>query len=271
LASKLSALLLLAAVSATGADLGPRPNEIFPLLVAAPRRATPSASYYRLGGRDLSDLALGGALGLRRWRTGEEQDWLWEADVEGLAQSRWKFGGGLNELEAYDLIATLPVTTRRGDVSFKGELFHENSHLGDDYVRRTGDAGFRSSREGLRALAALEPRRFARLYAGAAYLVHDASPEKRWTLQSGLELTTDDLLLFPARPTSLYLAEDAQWHQSVGWNGDSHTVAGIRVALPPSATRALRLQVGYFAGHSPYGQFFARREHAFDIAGSIEF
>jgi hypothetical protein len=267
-------LLLAAALAAPAAatvDLFPRPNEIFPVLIADPRHIQLSASYYRLDGRDTSDLALGHAWGLTRWRSGMNQDWLWETDLEAMGTSRFALGGGVNEFETVDFFAAMPVTVRRGDASFKGTLFHESSHLGDDYIRRTGDAGFRYSTEGLRAQAALEPCPFARAYAGASYLLHTVPAPERWSLQSGLEASTRDLLGWSKNvPLNLFLAEDLQWHERLRWNMDSHTVAGVKIRFRESPTRAMRVQAGYFIGHSPYGEFFARRTHYADLSVSFE-
>ena len=272
--NSLASALLLAALStsaaAASADLSPRPNEVFPLLIADPRHIQLSASYYRLDGRNDSDIALGHSWGLTRWRAGALQDWLWEADVEGMAYSRFRIGGGINELETADLIAGVPVTLRRGDVSFKGALFHESSHLGDDYIRDTGNAGFRSSNEGARLQAAIEPRPWARAYAGSGYLLHDVPGAKRWALQGGLELFGGDLHWSKEVPTRLFIAEDLQSHQDVQWNTDSHTVAGVKIPFRRSMTRAMRVQIGYFTGHSPFGQFYTRREHYADVSIAFE-
>ena len=272
--NSLAAALLLAALSAPAAaasvDLFPRPNEIFPLLIADPRHIQLSASYYRLDGQNTSDIALGHSWGLTRWRTGALQGWLWESDLEGMAYSRFKIGGGVNEFETVDFFANLPVTVRRGDVSFKGTIFHESSHLGDDYIRETGNSGFRYSNEGARLQAAFEPRHGARAYSGADYLLHDVPSAKRWALQGGLELFTDDLHWSREARTQLFLAQDLQWHQYVQWNADSHTVAGVKIHFRESPSRAMRVQVGYFTGHSPFGQFYTRREHYADVSVAFE-
>lgn len=271
--SSLAAFFLgacLAAPAAAKTDLAPHANEIFPLLIADPRHVRLSASYYRLDGRDVSDLALGHAWGLARRRTGESQDWLWESDLEAMAYSRFRVGGGVREFETADLLAALPVTVRRGDVSFKGSLFHENSVAGDGYVRRTGDAGGRFSVEGLRAQAALEPCRFARAYAGAEYLLRTVPTPKRWALQGGLELTAPELGPRGAWAATPFIAEDLQWRERVQWNPDSHLVAGLKFSRRDAPSRALRAAFGYYDGHSPYGRFYARRTHYADLSVSLE-
>ncbi|HEX4048076.1 MAG TPA: DUF1207 domain-containing protein [Elusimicrobiota bacterium] len=272
--NRLAAALLLAALSAPASaasvDLFPRPNEIFPLLIADPRHTQLSASYYRLNGQNTSDIGLGYSWGLTRWRSGSYQDWLWEADVEGMAYSRFQIGGGINEFETVDFFANLPVTVRRGDFAFKGTLFHESSHLGDDYIRETGNTGFRYSNEGVRLQASIEPRRWIRFYGGAQFLLHDIPVNGPWSGQAGLEYFSDDLRWSKRVRTRFFLAQDFQSHQDVQWNVNSHTVTGLKFNFPESLTRAVRLQLGYFDGHSPFGQFYTRREHYADVSFAFE-
>lgn len=272
-AALLTVALATPAAASTGGiqfDYFPKANEVFPRLIAEPRHTQISASYYRHQGRDASDLALGHSWGMMRWRTGLEGQWLWQWDLEGMAYSRFLISGGVNEFETADFLAALPVTLRRGDISFKGSIFHKSSHLGDDRIRRTGLSGFRYSTEGLRAQAAIEPCRFARVYAGAEYLLHTVPSPDRWSLQSGLELTSDDLHWSRTATTRLFLAQDLQTHQRVGWNVDCHTMAGVKIGRPRSTSRALRVSAGYFTGHSSFGQFYAEREHRADLSVSFE-
>lgn len=272
----LSSLALLAALAAPAAaqmqprvKLLPPANELFPRLLADPRQVQLSASYYRLRGRDVSDVGLGHSWGLARWRGGEDQSLLWELDLEGMAYSRFHVKGGVNEFETVDFLAALPLTLRRGDVSFKGSLFHESSHLGDDHIRRTGNTGFRYSTEGARLLAALEPHRLVRAYGGGSYLFHAVPTQDKGAFQAGAEFTSDDLKWTARMPIRAYAGQDLQWRQRVGWNPDSRTVAGLKFGIK-DGTRALRAQAGYFTGHSPFSQFFRDRERYCDFQLVLE-
>jgi hypothetical protein len=271
--NRLAAALLAAALAAPAAaddwiSIFPKGGEVFTPLLADPREIQLSTSYDRRNGENDADAALGHSWGLVRWRSGILSDWLWQVDVEGMAYSRFKLGGG-GGLEAVDFFANLPLEVRKGGVSFKAELFHRESHLGDDSIRDTGNLGFRSSAEGVRGLAALDPCRFLRVYAGPSWLIDSVPAPQRWTLQSGLELTSDDLHWSSRAPMRLFLAEDVQSRENVQWNTDSNTVAGLKIGSR-DATRAMRVQVGYFTGHSPFGQFYAQREHYADVGLSFD-
>jgi hypothetical protein len=272
----LSSVALLAALAAPAAaqmqprvKLLPAANELFPRLLADPRQPQLSASYYRLRGKDVSDVGLGHSWGLGRWRSGEDQSLLWQLDVEGMAYSRFHVKGGVNEFETVDFLAALPLTLRRGDVSFKGSLFHESSHLGDDHIRRTGNTGFRYSTEGARLLAALEPHRLFRVYGGGAYLLHAVPVQEKAGVQAGVEFMSDDLKWTARLPIRAFAGQDVHWRQRVGWNPDSRTVGGLKFGIK-DGTRALRAQVGYFTGHSPFSQFFRDHERYCDFQLVLE-
>ena len=273
--SRTAALLLLCAALAAPAAADdwvaafPKGGEVFTPLLADPREVQLSASYYRLRGENDADAALGHSWGLIRWRTGILSDWLWQADAEAMAYARFQGDGAGAGLQAVDYVANLPVEARKGPFSFKAEFFHRESHLGDDVVRETGGASFRSSAEGVRGLAALDPFRALRVYAGPTWLVRTEPSPRRWTLQSGFELTSDDLHWSTRVPVRLFLAEDVQSREDVRWNLDSKTTTGLKIGLPGS-TRAVRVQAGYFAGHSAFGQFYAQPERYADVGLSFE-
>lgn len=248
----------------------PDSHHLFPRLLADPRQAQTSARYYRLNGRDTADVALGNTWGMHRWRTGRDGDWQVQWNIEGMGYSRFLLSGAVNEFQTIDFFANVPVEVRHGRTAARFTVFHESSHLGDDYIRRTGDAGSRFSVEGVRALASFEPSALVRLYGGGSEHLHTIpSSLGRATLQAGFELTTPDLRWLP-HPCWLYLAEDVKSKQDVRWNVNSKTELGFRIGFP-GGLRSMRVHLGYFTGHSEFAQFLARRESFFDTGASFDF
>ena len=247
--------ILFAVPAAAKIELFPKSGEIFAPLLADPRQPRLSASYYRLHSADQSDLAVGGARGLLRTRVGRDLSWLGQWEAEAMARARIGRNG---RTEAADLSAALPLSLRRGDVSFKTGPFYRGADSGRP----------RFSETGLRALAALEPWTAFRAYGGTSFLFHTAPSHKRWGLQAGVEFTSPEFRLF-SRDVRAYLAEDLQFHERVGFNPDSRLAAGLRLPLQNSA-RALRIQAGWFDGHSTYGRFFADKEHYVDLSILLE-
>lgn len=249
-------------------DVFPRSDVVFRKLLADPREIQLGASYYRLGGVNSADAALGHSWGMARWALGRGA-WLLQWDVAAMAYSRFRLSGAVNEFETVDFFANLPVEVRRDWASGRFMLFHQSSHLGDDYIRRTGDAGFRYSVDGLRGQLSVDWREMARAYVGGTYLLHTIPSPDRGAVQAGLEFQSSDYQ-FEGYPWKAYLAQDFQSHSNVRWNANSYTVLGIKMHLK-TAERGMRLHVGYFTGHSPYGQFYRQREHYADVGISLDF
>ncbi|HVA66653.1 MAG TPA: DUF1207 domain-containing protein [Elusimicrobiota bacterium] len=242
-----------------------RAYDVFPLtrvfrpLLADPREIQLSASYYRLQGHNDADVALGHSWGMARWASANGS-WLLQWDIEGMAYSRFQVSGGVNKFETVDFFANLPLEVKHGAWAGKFYLYHESSHLGDDYIRDTGNTGFRYSVEGVRAVVSDDIFPHLRIYGGGDYLFHSIPTPQRGTLQGGFEITGPDFQwrwFYSVRP---YLAEDVQSHANVQWNVNSNSVLGLRFDFP-NTTRAMRASIGYFAGHSPYGQFYSLPEH----------
>jgi hypothetical protein len=246
----LALVFLAAAAGAKGPEAFPHADELFANPLASPRQFQLGASAYELNGRARSDLSLGHSQGLVRGRAGD-QLWLWQADARALWLSRWS----RRDIDAADFVVELPISVRRGDISFLAAPFHESS-------RRAGSER-RATATGLRALGAVEPWPWLRAYGGASFLVDTAPSPKRWGLQTGLELMSGDLVIAKGVPARVYAAEDLQMPERVGFNPSSHLVAGVKI-------KALRVQAGYYSGHSYYGRFQADRESFADMSVILE-
>lgn len=248
-------------------DVFPEADQVFSRLLADPRRVQTSARYYRLQGRNIGDVVLGNTWGLLRWTKGDVSvQW----NIEGMAYSRFKVAGGVNEFETVDFFLNLPLDVRRGPFSGQAVLFHLSSHLGDDYIRRTGDAGFRYSVEGLRLLGAVEPLPLLRLYAGPTFLLHTVPGQTSGSMQWGFELRSPELRRLTREPFYAYLAQDFQAKGQTDWNVNSNTEIGVRLAFD-QVIRSMRVFTSYFEGHSPFGQFFRIREHYWSLGISFDF
>jgi hypothetical protein len=269
----LAALLLLLAVNAAASNthygVFPESEAVFRQLEADPRRIQLNASYYRLDGKDRSDLAIGHSWGMAQWHTNNDY-WTWQWNVEGMAYSRFTIGGSLNSFETVDFFGNLPISLRHRFFSARAMLFHESSHLGDDYIRKTNDQGFRYSVDGARLILSAEPLGGARLYMGVSYLLHSIPDPARKAAQLGVELTSKPLTSSSKYPVRFFAAQDLQFKEATGYGANSRSVAGFIVGFD-GVPRSMRFYLGRFEGHSPYGQFYRRRERFTDVGMSFHF
>lgn len=268
--SALCALLLALAPNAAAepvVDVFPRSDQVFQELKADPRAIRLGASYYRLHGRDRSDIALGHSWGMTRRRS---DSWTWQWNIEAMAYSRFTLSGELNSFETVDFFGNLPLAARRGKLSARAMLFHESSHLGDDYIRRTGDQGFRYSIDGLRLTLSLDLTSWARAYAGGAYLLHTVPDPARKSAQAGMELTSGKLGWSKMYPLRLFAAQDLQFKEATGYRTNSRTMAGVIIGFD-SVPRSMRIYGGRYEGYSAFGQLYRRKESFTDIGISLHF
>ncbi len=257
-------ILALAAAALGAAVVRSRAYSVFPdgnvfrPLLADPREIQLGASYYRFRGQNESDIALGHSWGMTRWESSGGLTWQW--DIEGMAYTRFQISGGVNKFETVDFFANLPLEVERGTWEGKFYLYHESAHLGDDYIRDTGNTGFRYSVEGVRGLLSDEVCPHLRVYGGGSYLFHSIPTPQRGTLQGGFELTGPRWRWRRLYLLTPYLAEDVQSHANVQWNVNSNSTLGVRVGFD-GTDRTMRAFIGYFVGHSPFGQFYSLPEH----------
>ncbi|MCM2303149.1 MAG: DUF1207 domain-containing protein [Elusimicrobia bacterium] len=268
----LAAVLLTFAANAAAApvvDVFPRADQVFQELKADPRAIRLGASYYRLEGLDRSDIALGHSWGMTRWRSSSDE-WTWQWNIEAMAYSRFTLSGELNSFETVDFFGNLPLAARRGKLSARAMLFHESSHLGDDYIRRTNDQGFRYSIDGLRLTLAHDLTGWARVYGGGTYLLHSVPDPARKAAQAGVELTSGKLGWSKMYPLRLFAAQDLQYREATGYRTNSRTVVGAIIGFD-SVPRSMRIYGGRYDGYSAFGQLYRRKESFTDIGISLHF
>jgi len=266
-----ASLLLLAGEASAHSPYGvfPESETVFRQLTADPRRVALGASYYRLDGKDRSDVALGHSWGMSRWFSNGDY-WAWQWNIEAMAYSRFTISGALNSFETVDFTGNLPIGIRHGGFSARAMIFHESSHLGDDYIRDTKDLGIRYSVDGVRATASIEPLAWTRLYAGGTYLLHTIPDPARWSAQCGVELTSKPIGRSKKYPLRVFVAQDLKYNEATRYAPNSRTIAGVSAGFD-GVPRSMRFSIGHFDGHSPFGQFYKRKERYNDVLISFHF
>lgn len=265
----LATFLFAPTVGAQGFEYGvvPETDQLFHRILADPRQPQTTIRYYRLGGKNLADVGLGNTWGMARWTV---RDWIFQLNIAGMGFSRFKLSGFVNEFQTIDFFGNVPLEFRHGRFSGQVMVFHESSHLGDDYIRRTRSTGFRYSVEGVRSVFSFEPHPLVRVYGGGTGLMHAVPDDQDGALQYGFELRTKDLGWKKDKDCWVYLAQDFQNHSRGGWNLNSKTDLGVRLSAT-RGVRAMRVHVGHFGGRSEYGQFHKNREHYWDLGVSFDF
>ena len=163
-----------------------------------------------------------------------------------------------------DYVVGVPVTWRRDGVSARLRVYHQSSHLGDEYllqnpdVRRI-DVSFEEL-EGVVALDLANGR--GRAYVGAGELLHSSSDLKRGKLLAGFEWRGWEHLHSGAARgfgRMLVAGVEVKLLQELDWETDVRAVVGVE--LPQTlGGRRVSILAEYYNGSIPYGQFFHGKE-----------
>jgi hypothetical protein len=232
-------------------------GHLFRALIADPRWPHFSASYqYYINEGKLGSVAavsFGESFTLYRDKIGA--GW-WEAGIQAGVFAFFDLEAESKDLINADYMAAATVAYRYDKFSALGRLFHQSSHLGDEFVlgNRVKNR-VNLSYEGVDARLSYDLFDDAlRVYGGAGYLF-DVTPTdlKPWSLQSGLEFRSP--WPGPGAKFRPIAAVDVQYREENRWAADVSVRGGIEFQSV-LAGRNLQLMLEYFRGHSPNGQFY---------------
>lgn len=213
---------------------------------------------------DLRDTTLGAVgfgenFGIVRRETLADFDW--QLGIAGAVFAQFDLEAPSADLVNADYIIGLPLTWRYSDWSGRVRVYHQSSHLGDEYLLREEPQRVNLSFESLEMIAAYDFAAF-RLYGGGEYLFHrDPTDLGKSLLHAGLDWRGREVAfrmgdLGGARWVAGL--DVKRWEQN-NWATQLSAKAGLEFApLGNSGHNARRWSVllEIHDGPSPYGQFY---------------
>jgi uncharacterized protein DUF1207 len=240
-------------------------GDVFCSLVADPKSDGSFLSYVRgtsssAFGTDLGSVGIGDRLGLARWNGPQLGEGV-QLSLVGEIYSQFDLNAPSYDLINADYTIGLPITLRRGPVSGRVRLYHQSSHLGDEFVLRGTTQRENFAFESIETILSVDLGPL-RTYGGGEYLF-GRTPENvvSKVAHGGVELREGGGLTAAGRLSRVRLvaaldvksSDELDW--SVAWSGR----AGFEVGRTPGAehrSRRWSLLGEYYDGPSPYGQFF---------------
>jgi hypothetical protein len=240
-------------------------DQIFCPILADPKEPRSFASLLRGTFRSLDDpsgegsttiasVGLGDSFGLVRWGGPTAGEGV-QLDVIGSIFAQFDLSAPSNDLINADYIIGLPLTFRRSGFSVRARIYHQSSHLGDEYLLRSEDIERENlSFESVELLASLEMGPL-RVYAGGERIFR-REPD---TLASKLFHAGAELRSGRVGPFQLVGGLDLKATDLHDWSAAKSGRVGLEVARSGRAghpTRLVMLLLELYQGPSPYGQFF---------------
>lgn len=243
---------------------------LFGPLIADPRWPHFGASWqHYIGDKQFNDLAavsFGESFAFYRDRLGSA--W-WEVGLQAGVFSVFDIDSASFDLVNADYMVGVPFSLRYQDFSTQFRIFHQSSHLGDEFLLRTRTNRINVTYEAIDLRFSYEFADVVRPYAGVGYLFGQtpSNLDPLW-VQYGLELKSP----WPSRQSRWrpIAAVDVKQHEENDWNADISARAGIEID-GVLLTRKLQILLEYFSGHSPNGQFYKDKVQYFGIGTHFHF
>jgi hypothetical protein len=258
-------------VSGAGSSRGDVPivlpaGDLFRPLIADPKQPQFFVSFIKLttpGDRiSAASVGYGENFGLWRW-PGVHPGEGWQLNFAGGLFALFNLSAPSNDLINADYAIGFTLTHRQGPFSARFRLFHQSSHLGDEFLLNQPNVPrINLSVEAIDAIGSYEWDRW-RAYGGAGYLIGRDPPElKPGFAEAGVEYRSPrfswDLGRFIA-------GIDLRSFQEQDWKVARSIKAGLELGQADPGRRRVRVLGEYYKGFSPFGQFFQTNIHYYGV------
>jgi hypothetical protein len=247
-------------------------GDLFQPLLADPKQARFFVSLrgFRSMGEHypLASVGFGETFGLYRLFGAREGDGL-QLSVVGALFAQFNMDSSSSDLINADYTIGIPATYRYGDNSLRMRLYHQSSHLGDEFLLGANPPErVNLSYEAAELLYSREWRGF-RGYAGGEYLVHKEPGDlKPLSAHWGLEYRGSTPLLWNGRPIVGVDIKNLEEHE---WDYDCSVKAGLEFGHPDPGQRRLSLMAEWYKGFDPHGQFYANEVEYYGLGVALGF
>ena len=201
----------------------------------------------------MAPVGAGVNFGLYRW-PGERPGEGWQLGVFGAVNSLFNLDSSSDDLVNTDYRIGIPLSYKRGAFSGRARLYHQSSHLGDEFILE-GPATPRVnlSVEVFDLVLAWEHAGW-RPYAGFGYVLRrDPDDLKQWGFQVGFDYVGTRQILFGGR---LVGGVDYRSMEETDWRRGVSAKVGLEYGRPGPNRRGVTVLLEYFDGAAPFGQFY---------------
>jgi hypothetical protein len=227
-------------------------------LIADPKQPRFFASVYdyesEADGFTMASVGYGEDFGVIR-RGNPSDSGAFQLGIVGGLFAQFNMDARSNDLINTDYIIGFPLEYRYQSFSVRTRLYHQSSHLGDEFLLKSDTDRINLSFESLELLGSYEYADW-RVYGGGEYLIHRYPRDlDRSSLHGGLEYIGGEGL---GDVGTLVGGLDYKSYREHDWAGALSLKIGVELHRPDRIKRHVRLLLESYDGHSPFGQFHRR-------------
>jgi hypothetical protein len=247
-------------------------GNLFRPLLADPKQAQFFASIdsFKTSGEryTMASVGFGETFGLYRFFGNREGDGL-QLSVEGALFAQFNLNTPSYDLINADYTIGIPVTYRYGDNSLRFRIYHQSSHLGDEFLQSLNPPErVNLSYEAIDLIYSREWRGW-RVYGGGEYLIHkEPANLKPMSAHWGIEYRGSKPFVWSGRPI---VGADMKSLEEHDWAINTSIKAGLEFGHPNPGQRRLRVMAEWYKGFDPRGQFYKNKVEYYGMGISLGF
>jgi hypothetical protein len=240
-------------------------GDVFCPLIADPKGMNSSVSYLRGDAEEfasnVASIGIADVFGLFR-NAGSSPGNGVQLSISGGVFAQFDLGAPSYDLINADYLIGIPLTVRSNNFSARLRVYHQSSHLGDEFLLRTNHPDRENlSFEALELILSQDIGPLRVYGGGEYYLARDPSGLPSGLGHGGLELRPPGSVTFGTVSTvRIIAAVDVKTvRQNDQWMSGVSARAGFEIGRGkegPVPSRRWSLLYEFYDGPSPYGQFF---------------
>jgi hypothetical protein len=216
----------------------------------------------------VASVGFGETFGMYRFFGSCEGDGL-QLSVEGALFAQFNMEAPSHDLINADYTIGIPATYRYDDNSFRFRIYHQSSHLGDEFLQSVNPPErINLSYEAIELIYSREWHGW-RVYGGGEYLIHKEPADlKPMSAHWGIEYRGSKPLLWNGR---LVGGVDMKSFEEHNWAIDTSVKFGLEFGQSNPGQRRVRLMAEWYKGFDPRGQFYNNKVDYYGIGVSLGF
>jgi hypothetical protein len=208
--------------------------------------------HYNANNVDIAAVGVADQFGLYRAVDGDTGSG-WQVSFWGGLQAQFNLDTSSKDLINTDFFVGVPFTYRKGAMSYRVLLYHQSSHLGDEYLLHDSPTRMEFSYEALSVVQSYEGNKWRGYYGGEVILRKEPHTLKTLSVQGGVEFHGADPVWGRGIPVAGLDVKSTEEHD---WAINTSVAAGLELPGSPDRMRHMRVVLEYYRGHNPHGQFY---------------
>lgn len=178
----------------------------------------------------------------------------WQVSLDGGLLAQFNLDSSSKDLLNTDYFVGVPFSYRSGTLSYRAFLYHQSSHLGDEYLLHANPRRVEFSYEALSVTASYEPSEWRGYLGGEVIFRKEPHDLKTLTAQAGVEYYGSSPLWGRGAPVAGLDLKSTEEHH---WAVNASFAAGLEFrGDPPGEHRYIRVMLEGYKGFNPHGQFY---------------